>query len=86
MCGAHLDQASEASFQSLYASVNRMVARTDAEPPSLRLARDHSQRLVTRDQLAGALARYYGQDDAEGSWYRARVGDTDLHCLCWWSP
>ena len=73
---AWLADHSDASFQSLYSAVNTGVARLEAEPPSLRHSRDHSRRLVSRDQLAHTIARYYGEparagcSTAPGRWVR----------------
>ena len=58
--------------------MNAAVARLEAEPPSIRHGRDHSRRLVTRDQLARAVARYYGEPASSGMLYRAKVGGTDV--------
>jgi transcriptional regulator with XRE-family HTH domain len=75
---AWLADNSDASFQSLYSAVNAAVARLEAEPPSIRHGRDYGRRLVTRDQLARAVARYYGEPASGGMLYRAKVGGTDV--------
>jgi transcriptional regulator with XRE-family HTH domain len=69
---AWLADHSTADFPSLYSAVNTAVARLEAEPPSMRLAREHRRRAVSREQLARAVASYYGRPES-GRLYRARV-------------
>jgi hypothetical protein len=76
---AWLADHSDASFLSLYSAVNAAVARVAAEPPSRRYARDHARGLVSRGQLARAIASYYGDPARSvGMFYRARVGGEGL--------
>jgi transcriptional regulator with XRE-family HTH domain len=74
---AWLADHSDAGFLSLYSAVNTAVARLDAEPPSTRYAREHARGLVTRAQLASAVAKYYGKP-SDSVFYRARVGGDDV--------
>jgi hypothetical protein len=74
---AWLADHSSSSFPALYAAVANVIARLEAEPPSIRHGREHARRHVTRDQLARAAIAYYGKPEA-GTFYRARVGRTDV--------
>jgi transcriptional regulator with XRE-family HTH domain len=67
-----------ASFQSLYTAVNAAVARLEAEPPSLRYSRDHSRRHISREQLARAIAAYYGEPTSGGMLYQATVDRSEV--------
>jgi transcriptional regulator with XRE-family HTH domain len=75
---AWLADHSTATFQSLYSAVSSAVAHLEREPPSIRLGRDHSRRMVTRHQLAAVVASYYGTPGPGGQLYRARVGSTRM--------
>jgi transcriptional regulator with XRE-family HTH domain len=75
---AWLANHSDASFLSLYSTVNRAVARLEAEPPSTRYAREHTRALVGRDQLARAIVSYYGERHPGGAFYRARVAGDEV--------
>lgn len=73
-----LAEHSFAGFRTLHSSVNAVVARLDAEPPSVRYAREHARRLVTRDQLARAIVDYYTPSHSVGTFYRARAGSVGV--------
>jgi transcriptional regulator with XRE-family HTH domain len=69
------------SFQEAYARVAERVEQLAARGPADRYAEAHRRSLVTRDQLARALATYYqnpSPDELGARFYRARVAGVPL--------